>query len=49
MSGFQTISTHQQQGEEDLELAGIPANLIRLSIGVKHPTDIMDELDQALR
>ncbi|MFB4159430.1 aminotransferase class I/II-fold pyridoxal phosphate-dependent enzyme [Geomicrobium sp. JSM 1781026] len=43
------ISTHQQQGEEGRELAGIPANLIRLSIGVEHPADLMDELDQALR
>jgi O-acetylhomoserine/O-acetylserine sulfhydrylase-like pyridoxal-dependent enzyme len=42
------ISTHQQQGETGRSLADIPANLIRLSIGGEHPTDIMADLDQAL-
>jgi len=43
-----TISTHQQQGEEGRELAGIPANLIRLCVGGEHPADIIADLDQAL-
>lgn len=43
------ISTHQQQGDAGRALAGIPVNLIRLSIGAEHPADIMDDLDQALR
>lgn len=42
------ISTHQQQGEEGRELADVPANLIRLSVGTEHPTDIMQDLEQAL-
>lgn len=42
------ISTHQQQGEEGRELAGIPANLIRLCVGGEHPQDILDDLAQAL-
>lgn len=42
------ISTHQQQGEAGRELAGIPANMIRLCVGAEHPADIIDDLDQAL-
>ena len=41
------ISTHQQQGEEGRALAGIPGNMIRLSVGAEHPTDIIADLDQA--
>jgi O-acetylhomoserine/O-acetylserine sulfhydrylase-like pyridoxal-dependent enzyme len=43
-----TISTHQQQGEEGRDLAGIPANLIRLCVGGEHPEDIIADLEQAL-
>ena len=42
------ISTHAQQGEAGRKLACIPANLIRLCVGVEHPDDIIKELDQAL-
>lgn len=42
------ISTHQQQGEEGRELAGIPANMVRLCVGAEHPGDIIADLDQAL-
>ncbi|MEJ2200857.1 MAG: aminotransferase class I/II-fold pyridoxal phosphate-dependent enzyme [Desulfuromonadaceae bacterium] len=42
------ISTHQQQGEAGRDLADIPANLIRLSIGGEHPADILADLEQAL-
>ncbi len=41
------ISTHQQQGEEGRALAGIPGNMIRLSVGAEHPTDIIADLEQA--
>jgi O-acetylhomoserine/O-acetylserine sulfhydrylase-like pyridoxal-dependent enzyme len=43
------ISTHQQQGAEGRELAGIPANRVRLSIGGEHPEDLIADLGQALR
>lgn len=43
-----TISTHQQQGDSGRELAGVPANQIRLSIGAEHSLDIIDDLEQAL-
>ena len=42
------ISTHQQQGEEGRQLAGIPANMIRLCVGAEHADDIIADLDQAL-
>lgn len=42
------ISTHQQQGEEARNMAGIPPNLIRLCVGGEHPDDIIADLDQAL-
>jgi len=42
------ISTHSQQGEEGRKLAGIPSNLIRLSVGGEHPDDIIKDLDSAL-
>jgi O-acetylhomoserine (thiol)-lyase len=42
------ISTHQQQGEGGRELASIPDNLIRLSVGAEHPADIIADLAQAL-
>jgi O-acetylhomoserine/O-acetylserine sulfhydrylase-like pyridoxal-dependent enzyme len=42
------ISTHQQQGVAGRELAGIPANLIRLCVGAEHPDDVIADLDQAL-
>ncbi len=42
------ISTHQQQGEEGRELAGIPPTMVRLCVGAEHPADIIADLDQAL-
>ncbi len=43
-----SISTHQQQGEEAREMAGIPPQLIRLCIGGEHSDDVMADIDQAL-
>jgi O-acetylhomoserine/O-acetylserine sulfhydrylase-like pyridoxal-dependent enzyme len=42
------ISTHQQQGEEGRELAGIPQTMVRLCVGAEHPDDTIADLDQAL-
>ncbi len=42
------ISTHLLQGEECREMACIPPDLIRLSVGGEHPDDIIADLDQAL-
>lgn len=42
------ISTHSQQGEEGRKLANIPANLIRLNVGMEHADDIIADLSNAL-
>ena len=40
--------THSTYSPEELEKAGIPVNLIRLSVGLEDPEDIIADLDQAL-
>lgn len=40
--------THATYSAEDLEKAGIDEGLIRLSVGLEHPDDIIQDLDQAL-
>ncbi len=42
------ISTHHQQGEEGRKLADIKPSTCRLSIGIEHPDDIINDLEQAL-
>ncbi len=41
-------TTHQQLSKEELELSGIGAGLIRLSIGLEHVDDLIDDLTIAL-
>jgi len=41
-------TTHRQLTAEDLELAGITPDMVRLSIGLEHPDDLIEDLDQAL-
>ena len=41
-------TTHSQLNEEQQRAAGIPPELIRLSIGIEHIDDIIADLDQAL-
>ena len=41
--------THSTYSPEDLKKAGIGEGLIRLSVGLEHPQDIIVDLDQALR
>lgn len=43
------ISTHQQINGTDKDIAGLQPNLIRLSVGMEHPEDIIADLEQALR
>jgi O-acetylhomoserine/O-acetylserine sulfhydrylase-like pyridoxal-dependent enzyme len=42
------ISTHQQQGEEARQMAGIPPQMIRLCVGAEDPADVIADLEQAL-
>ena len=41
-------TTHRQLSKEELVQAGVPENLVRLSVGIEHPDDILADLDQAL-
>ena len=41
-------TTHRQLAKEELEQAGVPENLVRLSVGIEAPEDIIADLDQAL-
>lgn len=43
------ISTHQQQGEEARKWADVPPQLIRLCVGGENPSDVIADLDQALK
>jgi O-acetylhomoserine (thiol)-lyase len=41
-------TTHRQLTAADLTLAGITPDMVRLSIGLEHPDDLIEDLDQAL-
>lgn len=41
-------TTHRQLSDEELEEAGVPRDLVRLSIGIEHIDDILADLEQAL-
>lgn len=41
-------STHRQMTEEQLETAGIPAGLVRMSCGLEDKKDLIADLEQAL-
>jgi O-acetylhomoserine (thiol)-lyase len=41
-------TTHQQLTDEQLRIGGVPPDLIRISIGLEDPDDILWDLDQAL-
>ena len=42
-------TTHQQMSDDQLDAAGIGADLIRLSVGLEDLDDIVWDLDRALR
>lgn len=41
-------TTHQQLTPDQLDQAGVPADMIRISVGLEDPDDIVWDLDQAL-
>ena len=41
-------TTHRQLDREALERADIPPEMIRLSVGLEHIDDIIEDIDQAL-
>ena len=42
-------TTHRQLNKEELEAAGVPEDMVRLSIGIEHIDDIIEDLSQALK
>ena len=41
-------TTHRQLSEDELKKAGVPEDLVRLSIGIENVDDIIDDISQAL-
>ena len=41
-------TTHSQLSDEELASAGVPAEMVRLSVGIEHIDDILADLTQAL-
>ncbi|PIE21476.1 MAG: O-acetylhomoserine aminocarboxypropyltransferase [Arachnia propionica] len=41
-------TTHSQLSADELERAGVPGEMVRLSIGIEHLTDLLADLQQAL-
>lgn len=41
-------TTHAQLNEEELKTAGVSPDLVRLSVGIEHIDDLIEDLDQAL-
>ena len=41
-------TTHSQLGEEQQKAGGITPDLVRLSVGIEHIDDILEDIDQAL-
>ena len=42
-------ATHRQMNEQELIAAGVPGDLIRLSCGLEHYQDLIDDITQALK
>ena len=42
-------TTHRQLSKKELKAAGVPEDLVRLSIGLENIDDILEDLDQALK
>ena len=41
-------TTHRQLAPEELDLAGVTEDMVRLSIGIEHVDDLISDLNQAL-
>ena len=41
-------TTHRQMSDAELEVAGVPADLVRLSCGIEHVDDLIADIEQAL-
>jgi len=48
MAIHSATTTHSQLNEAELAAAGVPPEMVRLSIGIEYVDDLIDDLDQAL-
>lgn len=44
----QPTTSHVESTKEEREVSGIPESLIRHSVGIEHPEDLISDLQQAL-
>ena len=42
-------TTHSQLDEADYHASGISADMVRVSVGIEHIADIIDDIEQAIR
>ena len=42
-------TTHRQLDENELKLAGVSDDMVRISVGIEHIDDIISDLEQALK
>ena len=42
-------TTHRQLGPEELKAAGVTEDMVRLSVGIEHVDDLLEDLEQALQ
>ena len=48
LMGWAARTTHVSLGEEELIKAGIPSNMIRVSVGLEDPADVIADVERAL-
>jgi O-acetylhomoserine (thiol)-lyase len=41
-------TTHRQLSPEELATAGVSEDMVRISVGIEHTDDIIEDIDQAL-
>ena len=42
-------TTHQQMSPAEMEECGVSEDMVRLSVGLEHPADLVADLDRALK
>ena len=47
-SAIPAATTHRQLNDDELQAAGVSADMVRLSIGIEHIDDLLADLEQAL-
>ena len=49
MAGSGDVITHQQLNEEQQKSTGVTSDLVRLSIGLEDPADLIEDLKNAIK